>query len=65
VGPAGKFQRGGALRLGTKLFDKRGQRQTGLKLDAIHGHDQCLVGWGKYPVCAVTVTKTGLAEEAC
>jgi hypothetical protein len=53
------------LRLGTELRGELGQGETGLKLDAIHGHDRCLVSRGKPPVCAVRVMKTGQAEEAC
>jgi hypothetical protein len=38
--PAGAFQYRFALRLGTQLLKKRGQRQARLKLDAIHGHNR-------------------------
>jgi hypothetical protein len=65
LGPPSEFQRGGALRLGTELRGELGQGETGLKLEAIHGHDRCLVRRGESPVCAVRVTKTDWAEETC
>ena len=40
IRPTGAFQRRFALRLGAELLQKRRQRQAGLKLDAIHGHDR-------------------------
>lgn len=40
VRSAGAFQCRFALRLGAELLQKRRQRQAGLKLDAIHGHDR-------------------------
>lgn len=42
-GPAGLFQGGLALRLCAELFKKSGQRQTRLKLDAIHCHGMSLL----------------------
>lgn len=58
VGPTGGFQRGGALRFGAELREDRGQGESGLTLDAIHGRPVPR-GWSKPPVCAVHVTKTG------
>ena len=60
--PAGCFQSGLALRLRAELLDKRGQRQTPLELDAIHGHDSSLLDDLETSM-RLLLEKTGLAEE--
>jgi hypothetical protein len=42
IGPARFLQRRRAKHLGAKKLEKPRHRQTGLKLDAIHGHDAAL-----------------------